>query len=218
MIDDLSGAAVLYGYDTVFWDFDGVIKDSVGVKSDAFERLFAPFGAQLAARVRAHHECNGGLSRYQKLPLYLEWALGEGSDKEVERYCGLFAVAVRDAVIASSWVPGAREYLEANYRRQRFVVVTATPQAEIEDILCAVGGEHWFRDVRGAPAAKADSIGAVLTRWKCPQAAGLLVGDSDSDYEAARATGVEFLLRRTPLNVKLQRIHRGPQCLDFVHG
>jgi|TARA_Y100000310_G_C20511448_1_gene729077 beta-phosphoglucomutase-like phosphatase (HAD superfamily) len=28
----------------IFWDFDGVIKDSVNVKTRAFEKLFLPFG------------------------------------------------------------------------------------------------------------------------------------------------------------------------------
>ena len=32
----------------IFWDFDGVIKDSVSVKSDAFVQLFLPFGKQIS--------------------------------------------------------------------------------------------------------------------------------------------------------------------------
>ena len=36
----------------IFWDFDGVIKESVGVKTEAYVKLFAPFGAPIAARVR----------------------------------------------------------------------------------------------------------------------------------------------------------------------
>ena len=35
---------------TIFWDFDGVIKDSVSVKSDAFEELFLPFGSDVAKK------------------------------------------------------------------------------------------------------------------------------------------------------------------------
>ena len=61
------------GFKVVFWDFDGVIKDSVGVKSDAFESIFLPFGRDVAAKVREHHEKNGGVSRHKKIPLYLAW-------------------------------------------------------------------------------------------------------------------------------------------------
>src|SRR4051812_26268377 len=94
----------LRGRAILFWDFDGVIKDSVAVKSDAFHRLFLQFGETVAARVREHHERNGGLSRYTKLPIYLGWA-GQATDAAaVARYDALFSAAVKQAVIDSPWV------------------------------------------------------------------------------------------------------------------
>ncbi len=205
-------------YNVLFWDFDGVIKDSVGVKADAFERLFMPFGIDVSSRVRAHHERNGGMTRYDKLPLYLEWAGQDRCEREVARYCELFAVAVRQAVIDSPWVPGAREYLEANHAVQRFVIVTATPQAEIEDILRALGMADWFLEVHGAPTTKLGAIVSVLDRLQCPREAALVIGDSQSEHQAALAAGVNFLLRRTALNLDLQRSYNGPQCEDFLDG
>ena len=58
---------------TIFFDFDGVIKDSVRVKSEAFEKLFSSFGDKASKKVRRHHESNGGMSRFEKIPIYLEW-------------------------------------------------------------------------------------------------------------------------------------------------
>lgn len=55
----------------IFWDFDGVIKDSVSVKTLAFEKLFLPYGKKIAQKVKNHHEANGGVSRFEKIPLYL---------------------------------------------------------------------------------------------------------------------------------------------------
>jgi phosphoglycolate phosphatase-like HAD superfamily hydrolase len=205
--------ALIRLYTTVFWDFDGVIKESLAVKADAFERLFAPFGAAVAMRVRSHHEHHGGLSRYEKLPLYLEWAGQESSAAEVARYCELFSAAVCQRVIDCEWVPGAREYLQANYTRQTSMLVTGTPQTEIEGILDALGITHWFREVHGAPVAKADAICSVLAR--SPRAPAILIGDSASDYAATQAAGIDFLLRRTGFNRELQQAYRGPQCDDF---
>ena len=45
---------MLRRYWTLFWDFDGVIKESVAVKSDAYERLFAPFGALSVLFIAGH--------------------------------------------------------------------------------------------------------------------------------------------------------------------
>jgi phosphoglycolate phosphatase-like HAD superfamily hydrolase len=210
--------AFLHGRSTLFWDFDGVIKDSVAVKSDAYERLFAPFGPDVAARVRDHHERNGGISRFEKLPLYLSWAGREASEAEVSSYCGQFSAVVRQSVIDSPWVPGAREYLQANHARQCLFLVTGTPQAEMEDILMALELTSCFREVHGAPTSKSDAIELVLARWNCPRTDSLLIGDSDSDYAAAGTAGVQFLLRRTALNRQLQRKHLGLQCEDFLHG
>ena len=57
----------------IFWDFDGVIKDSVEIKSNAYEELFTKWGNEVANRVRGHHNLNGGMSRFDKIPLYLSW-------------------------------------------------------------------------------------------------------------------------------------------------
>jgi phosphoglycolate phosphatase-like HAD superfamily hydrolase len=202
----------------LFWDFDGVIKESVDVKTRAYVSLFTPFGAEVAARVREHHENNGGMSRYEKLPLYLRWAGRTGSADEVTRYCDLFSAAVFQAVIECDWVPGAREYLETHHLRQQFVIVTGTPQAEIEGILDALGIARWFCEVHGAPTAKAAAMQSSLSRlgYRCKEA--LFIGDSESDLTAATAVNVDFLLRRTPLNAALQSSYAGLQCEDFVDG
>ena len=55
----------------IFWDFDGVIKDSVEIKSNAYEDLFLQWGELVSDKVRDHHRLNGGMSRFDKIPLYL---------------------------------------------------------------------------------------------------------------------------------------------------
>lgn len=207
---------LLWNAAVVFWDFDGVVKDSVAVKSDAFERLFQRYGDAVAARVRAHHEAHGGISRYEKIPIYLRWA-GESADPEqVQHFCDEFAGLVRQAVVDSPWVPGAREYLLEHSAVKRFVLLSATPHEEIVSIIATLGIQHCFREVHGAPAPKASSIEGVLDRWGCEPGCALMIGDADADLAAARATGVPFLLRCTPLNGTLQSMHRGPMFDDFT--
>jgi phosphoglycolate phosphatase-like HAD superfamily hydrolase len=199
----------------LFWDFDGVIKESVHVKTDAYVRLFGT-SADLAARVRAHHESNGGTSRFEKVPLYLSWAGVAATDAAVKFYCAAFGAAVRQGVLDAPWVAGAREYLEANCARQRFVLVSATPQTEMADILATLGIAACFREVHGAPTPKVEAIRSVLRCWNCPPAEALVIGDSRSDYQAALAAGLPFLLRRTPLNRDLQSEYQGQQCENFT--
>ena len=193
----------------VFWDFDGVIKESVSVKTVAFVRLFSRYGPAIADRVRDHHESHGGLSRFEKIPIYLGWAGEAATPARVEGLCEEFSRLVTQAVIDADWVPGVREYLLANRGRQRFVLVTATPQEEIEEILRAIELRHCFVEVHGAPAPKRAAVAGALRRLDCAPADAVGVGDSRTDLDAAIDNGVPFLLRRTPLNADLQSRHAG---------
>lgn len=200
---------LLKGRQVIFWDFDGVIKDSVLVKLVGYEQLFMPYGRDVVDKVRQHHNAHGGVSRYEKIPLYLSWA-GEPADKDlVQSFCDKFSDLVQQAVIDASWVPGVREYLQANHANQYFVLMTATPQKEIGQILHALDITHCFREVFGAPTDKANVVIEVLKHLFCPPGEALVVGDSETDLCAAEMNNVAFLLRRTPFNRDLQKRFQG---------
>lgn len=201
----------------VFWDFDGVIKDSVGVKTDAFVQLFRPYGVEVADRVRAHHEANGGVSRFEKFPLYLEWA-GESVTKEkVDGCCRRFYELVLHGVIDAPWVPGVEAILRDNLRQQEFVLVTATPQAEIEEILAAINLRACFSEVFGAPTSKKEAIRASLVARKLDASQCLMIGDAKADRDAALANDVPFLLRRHRSNRRVFENYSGDSVEDFLN-
>ena len=192
-----------------------MIKDSVDVKTEAYENLFLPYGIQIARRVRQHHEAHGGVSRFNKIPLYLEWAGQAATPEQIEECCQQFSQAVVQAVIDSPWVPGVREYLLKYYMEQYFVLVTATPQDEIEKILASLKLSHCFREIFGAPTKKSQAVKAVLERLKCSPDEAVMIGDSESDLLAAQVNSVPFLLRRTPLNEELQATFQGSMFDDL---
>jgi phosphoglycolate phosphatase-like HAD superfamily hydrolase len=190
---------------TVFWDFDGVIKDSVEIKSDAFEEIFLPFGKEIAKKVKFHHEENGGMSRYHKLPIYLSWAGQEVSAELTTEYAEKFAQLVKQKVINSEWIAGVLEYLENNCNRQYFFLITATPQQEITEIISILKINHFFKEIVGSPTKKNDAIKQILSRYKVAPEQALMIGDSKSDYSAAMKSKISFVLRKTKLNKKLQQ-------------
>jgi phosphoglycolate phosphatase-like HAD superfamily hydrolase len=189
----------------IFWDFDGVIKDSVEVKADAFESLFLPFGEKIAKKVRQHHEDHGGMSRFNKLPIYLAWAGQESTQGIVDRYADKFSQLVKKKVIDSVWVDGVKEYLQEYYHKQRFFLITATPQLEIEYILDQLKIKCYFQKIIGSPISKGKAIESLLKEYDVDPIQAIMVGDSISDYKAAESNRVAFILRRTGLNKKLQQ-------------
>lgn len=214
----ISVESLLNQAEIIFWDFDGVIKDSLEVKASAFEKLFLPFGREIAARVRKHHEKNGGMSRFEKIPLYLGWAGELVATSQVEYYSKHFSALVKAAVINAPWVPGVREYLIDQYAQRYFVLVTATPQLEIEDILNSLSINFCFREVYGAPQKKSEVIKEVLFKAGCPPERALMIGDAATDMQAAKANSVPFILRSTPLNLDIQAKYTGPNFRGLKYG
>jgi len=204
-------------FKAIFFDFDGVIKDSVEVKSDAFYDLFVPFSKKLALKVRKHHEDNGGMSRYEKLPLYLEWA-GQATDKKkIEEYATKFSQKVTQRVIDSSWVCGVLDYLQNNHSQQ-FYLISATPQKEIEMILDALKIDSQFEEVIGSPTTKDVAVSNIMAQYQLEASDCVMVGDAISDYKAATNNNISFVLRKTPLNRYLQAQLECEMIQDFSHG
>jgi phosphoglycolate phosphatase-like HAD superfamily hydrolase len=208
--------AILKKVAIVFCDFDGVIKDSVPAKAVGFEQLFLQYGTDVACRVRQHHEAHGGTSRYEKMPIYLGWVGEPATAERIQEFADRFSKLVYQAVIDSPWVPGVREYLLTHHLRQRFVLLTATPQDEIQAILHALGIAHCFDQVFGAPTRKATAMADTLQRMCCATKDAVMIGDSESDLEAAHANDVTFLLRCTTTNQLLQRRYTGLRFEDLV--
>ncbi len=214
----ISVESLLNQAEIIFWDFDGVIKDSLEVKASAFEKLFLPFGRETAALVRKHHEKNGGMSRFEKIPLYLGWTGELVNENKVEEYANHFSLLVKDAVINSPWVPGVREYLMDQYAQRYFVLVTATPQVEIEEIINLLGIDFCFREVYGAPQKKFEAIKEVLSKTGCSSEKALMIGDAAADMQAAKANSVPFILRSTSLNRDIQAKYTGPNFRGLKYG
>lgn len=199
----------------IFWDFDGVIKDSVSVKTRAFVTMFEPYGSHMAARVKSHHEANGGVSRFDKIPLYLRWVGEEPTDARVHELCERFSELVLLGVINSTWVPGAEEYLRTNLHQQIFVLVSATPQEELEQILHALGLCASFTEVFGAPTSKKEAMQMTLSKYCMRPHDCLMIGDAQADMEAAQDNQVPFLLRRHETNASVFQHYSGVSVTDF---
>ncbi len=203
-------------YKVVFWDFDGVIKDSVDVKAQIFFELFLPLGEPIAVRVRQHHIANGGMSRFEKIPLYLQWAGLETSAANIDRFCARFAQMVLPAVLAAPWVPGAEFILRGNPYCQTFIAVSATPQGQLEEILGMLDLTSCFSKVYGAPTRKGDALHTVLIDRDFQPSECLMIGDALEDLRAAEANKVPFLLRRHVSNTEIFSAYAGPSIEDFT--
>ena len=202
--------------ENIFWDFDGVIKDSVEVKSNAFFKLFEKFGHDLALKVMSHHEDNGGLSRFEKIPIYLDLAGKEPTEKLINDYCIKFSKLVKQEVIESKWVPGVLDFIIKNNKKSSYFLVTATPQDEIEEIMNELNIMPYFVEVIGSPTKKTKAIEKILKQYSISPNNSIMIGDSYGDLKAANFNCVPFILRRTKINKNLQKELNCPKIYNFM--
>lgn len=201
----------------VFWDFDGVIKDTLDIKADAFEELFLSYGPEVAGKVRQHHCSNGGVSRFKKIPIYLQFAGIEVTEANANEFANRFSEIIFDRVIRSKWVPGVKPFLLARHFDQNFVLVTATPHDEITRVLQESGIFECFHSVFGAPQAKSDAIARILQELGSDPSDALMIGDTETDLKAANSNGIQFLLRLTHLNKDLETSFAGTKFRELPY-
>ena len=199
----------------IFWDFDGVIKESTSIKSFAYKEMFSQYGDKILKQVLEHHNKYEGVSREVKIPFYFNEFVGiKLSLQEMEEKCNEFSGKVIQKVIDSSWVEGVLHFLKFNPFHQRFVLITGTPYLEIVKILTSLEIIECFQCVYGSPMTKIEALDQEIKPEtelkKC-----LFIGDSLTDYEAANAYDIPFLLRENESNEKLFLNYTGARFKDF---
>lgn len=186
-------------FDAIVFDFDGVLVESVNVKTQAFAALYAGYGADVVAQVVAFHLANGGLSRFEKFRYFHNELLGLPlAHEEEERLAAEFNVRVEAAVVAAPWVGGAEDFLTAHHADIPLFVASGTPQGELRRILQKRRISHYFRAAFGSPAKKGEILRGILESGGYRPEKVLMVGDSLLDLEGAREVGTRFLGRLTP--------------------
>ncbi len=200
----------------LFWDFDGVIKESVDVKTKAFQELFVEYGTEVTEKIRVHHEANGGMSRFEKFPIYMEFANIKATDEKIKRLCEKFSDLVLDGVVNSPWIPGAETFIRSNTNQQIFIVVSATPTEELLEIIERLNLRSSFESIFGAPTSKAEAIRTSLNRLSISAADAVMIGDASADLEAASLNKVPFILRRHYSNTKFTESFAGITINDLI--
>lgn len=178
------------------FDCDGVLLESVGVKTQAFATLFGDYPAHCDAIVQYHIK-NGGLSRHVKIRHILSVILGEAADEtRVAELSERFGSLVADGVRSCHIVPGTLRLLDQIAAYPLFVI-SGTPHDELHDVLHARGLLDKFDQVFGSPLSKTDALNRIVRITQCAPGDILFVGDSETDADAATRVGTEFVARVT---------------------
>lgn len=184
----------------IFLDFDGVIKESIKAKGDAFVAMIPNCSQEIQNKIKLHHESNGGISRFEKIPIYLKWAGLISNNENIKKYENIFSNIVIQKVIDSSWVPGVIEFLEKYSKIKKILLLSATPNNELNYIVDKLDIKKYFIDCLGTPMTKTNSIKYYLSSCYVEPYRAVLIGDSLSDFKAANDSDILFIYRKSGKN------------------
>jgi len=179
----------------IILDFDGVILESVSVKTEAFRTLFS-FAPEYVEEIVQFHKDNGGMSRFDKFRYIYDLILKRELDPATfTALSEKFSALVFQGVVNAPFVPGAREFLERWSAKIPLYIVSATPEPELKEIVQKRNLTLFFRNVYGAPRKKAECISEIHITSGVPLSDILFVGDALNDLAAAQSSGVKFIGR-----------------------
>jgi phosphoglycolate phosphatase-like HAD superfamily hydrolase len=187
----------LQDLDAIIFDFDGVIVESVNVKTQAFGALYSDYGAEVVAKVESYHLRKAGVSRFDKFRYFQTEILGGPplDDREVADLAAAFSGLVMDNVVSAPMVRGAQEFLDSNLGQVPMFVVSGTPTVELGQIIERRTLSDYFVEFWGSPADKTANIAELLRKHGLLASRCVMIGDAIADYEGAVSNSVSFLGR-----------------------
>jgi len=181
------------------FDFDGVLVDSVNVKTNAFVALYKKYGNNVVNQVIKHHILNGGISRYEKFKYYHRFFLNQKiSNEEIKMLDKEFSNYVVNEVVHAPEIEGVTNFLNRIYKKCRIYINSGTPTIELKKIIDLRGWSHYFTQVLGSPDDKIANTQTILDYEKKQSIKDcLFFGDAETDYKAANYFGIDFILLKT---------------------
>jgi len=202
--------------DNYFFDFDGVIKDSVDCKTNAFEAMYMKYGDEISDKVKNYHLKHGGISRYEKFKFWHKNYLNiELSNDEIKYLANEFSSMVLNKVINSKYVKGVTEFIKANHQKKKMWVITGTPTSEILIILNKLDLMKFFEGAFGSPKKKTFWCEKIIKENNLDRSKCIFFGDALTDYEASKNSSIEFALRETANNADVFKNEKILKFKDF---
>jgi len=189
------GKEILNRKEIVIFDFDGVLVDSVKIKTDAFADIYYKFGKKVMNKVIAHHEQNGGMSRYDKFTFYHNEFLGiNPNENDIKELSRIFSDLVVDKISKTDEVESVTEVLKYIQSKELICsIASAAPEKEVTEIVKRRGWTKFFNFILGSPASKVCNIRSILQKTKKQPSQAIFFGDSPNDLSAAKECDVDFV-------------------------
>lgn len=178
----------------VLWDFDGVICDSMKIKSDGFRKLFDGFNRKLVDDFIEFHLQNGGMSRFDKIRYFYDKLIEQKIDgKKIDDLAKQYGIIIKKKLFnRNNIIKDSLYYIENNYKKYNFHIVSGAEHNELNALCQFLEIDKYFISIDGSPIKKDVLIKNLLKKYNYKTNEIIFIGDSINDYNASRINGIEF--------------------------
>ena len=185
---------ILENYKVLLWDFDGVIMDSMPIRSKGFEVVLEQYPKEQVEELLTFHKINGGLSRYFKFRYFFEEIRKEPvTEDQVLALADDFSKIMLGLLMDEKLlIADSVSFIKSNYQNYEMHIVSGSDGKELRQINDALGLSPYFRTINGSPTPKKELVANILEEYQYPRDEVILIGDSINDYEAAQFNQISF--------------------------
>lgn len=182
------------GKRNILWDFDGVILDSMDIRSEGFREVLRSFPQSQVEELVAYHQKNGGLSRYVKFRYFFEKIRGEEvGEEKVQELATRYSAIMRKSLTSSErLIPDVLSFIQQNFEQFRMHIVSGSDGQELRFLCKELHIDSYFKTIEGSPTPKIELVHEIIQRNVYKEEETCLIGDSVNDLEAAEKNGIMF--------------------------
>ena len=180
--------------ENILWDFDGVILDSMDVRTMGFKVILRDYSIEEVEQLVKFHEDNGGLSRYVKFKYFFrEIRREEKTDQLVQEFAAAYSEIMKENLTSKEKLnKEVVNFIRSNHNIYKMHIVSGSDGEELRYLCEQLGLSRFFVSIEGSPTPKIDLVSNILLKNNYQNKNTCLIGDSVNDLEAAEENNIEF--------------------------
>ena len=178
----------------MIFDYDGIIANSVDIKTRVFKQMYKSYGYHIVTKVTKYHLENGGVNRMDKFKYFHKNFLKKNlNNYELKKLSLQFSNLVFKKIINSPNIFGVKAILNYFQDSKILAVNSATPIKELIKIIEKRGEFFFFDSICGFPYNKQKNLKILLKKHNIKNKDAIFFGDSLQDYLSAKKMNIDFV-------------------------
>jgi len=117
----------------IIWDFDGVIVDSVNIRTEGFKTVLKDYSKEEIKKLINYHLKNKGKSRFEKFDYFFKEIVNNfKSEEEIFAYVKKFCDLMKERINKKLLFENILTYIKEKYKEKEMHIISASYYLELQ--------------------------------------------------------------------------------------